>query len=138
MSLDLIMTQISVIESAITGVTKANDKAPATMNVFPQFVNFPEGGPKIERVPSARWVTHQITLELHVTKQVQPEAEAKLRPFLELVLNTFDSNLTLNGTASNSQIQAYKYGVLTYNGQPHLGISFTLTAVELTPYDFKA
>lgn len=139
MSLDAIMTEISKIEADIEGVKVVNDKAPATMNAFPQFVNFPAGSPKpIDRRPSARWITHSVIMELHVTDQVHPDAEALLRPFLERVLDAFDAKLTLNGSASNSQITNYKYGILTYNGQPHLGISFTLEATEIVPFAFAA
>ncbi len=137
MSLDAIMTQIAAVESGIAGVKKANDQAPASMNVFPSFVNFPAGG-KFDRPPSIRWVSHTITLEIHVTKQILPEAERLLRPYLESTLNAFDTHLTLNGAASNSRITAYQYGVLTYNGQQHLGISFTLEATEVVPYTFVA
>jgi hypothetical protein len=137
MSLDSIMTQIATVESGIVGVLKANDKAPATMNVFPSFVNFPAGG-TIDRRPSTRWPTHKIILELHVTKQVLPEAERLLRPYLESTLDAFDGHLTLNGTCGNSRITSYQYGVLTYNGQQHLGITFTLEATEITPFTFVA
>ncbi len=138
MSLAAIMTQISVIEGNIAGIAKANDNAPASMNTFPQFVNFPEAGPQIIRTPNLRTVVHLFTLELHALKQVLPQAEYKLRPFLELTLNAFDSNLTLNGSCDNAEIVSYEYGVLSYNGEQHLGISFKLKVTEMTPYDFVA
>ncbi len=130
MSLDAIMTQIAVIEGNITGVKKANDKAPATMNVFPCFVNFPAGG-SLVYTPAVRRPKHRITLELHVTKPVVLVADRLMRSYLELVLAAFETHLTLNSTASCSRILDYAYGVLTYNGEQHLGITFTLEVDEI-------
>jgi hypothetical protein len=138
MSLDLIMTQIAVLEATVPGVLKAHDKAPATMNVFPCFVNFPVPGAKIVREPSVRRVNHNIIMELHCTNQVKPESEAKCRPYLEAVLDVFDAALSLNGSCYNSEITGYNFGVLNYNGQMHLGYTFELTAQEVYGTNFAA
>jgi len=137
MSLSSIITQIAAIEGDISGIKKAHDKAPSNINAFPCFINVPDSG-EITRKPNTRWVTHHIKLELYVTKQIIPEAEALLRPILESTLNAFDAKLTLNGSASNSQITGYQYSVLSYNGQDYLGITFDLNAVEYSNVNMAA
>lgn len=138
MSLSNIMTQIAVVEATITGVKRAYDKAPASINEFPCFINWPESG-DIDRRPSSRWPTHHIVMELRVLKGgALPMAEAEIRPFLEATMNAFDSNLSLNGACGNSRIIHYDYGVLPYNGTQFLGISFKIDVTEITPYTFSA
>ncbi len=132
MSLSSVMTAVSVMETAITGIKKAHDKAPVSLNTFPCFVNFPDSG-DIKRAASHRETWHLIKMLLYVLKGADlPSAEAEVRPYLDLVLAKFDSDLTIGGTVATSKIVAYRYGVLYYAGNPYLGISFDLEALEIT------
>ena len=138
MSLSNIMTAISVVEATISGVKRAYDKAPPMINQFPCFVNFPDSG-TVERSPSLRRTVHKIKLLLYVLKGADlPTSEAELRPYLDSTLDAFDTHLNLNNNCSSSRITAYQYGVLTYSGQPYMGITFDLDVTEWTPKTFVA
>ena len=138
MTLKNIMTQIANVEMTIDGIKRAYDQAPPAINQFPCFINFPEAG-EVNRSPSLRRTTHTIKLLLYVTKGADlPSAESELRPYYDKTMDAFDTHLTLFGFCSNSQIVRYAYGVLSYAGQPYLGISFDLSVVEWTPFTFSA
>jgi hypothetical protein len=136
MSINDIMTAIAKVESTITGVKKAYDKAPVALNMYPCFVNFPETG-TIERSPSIRRTVHKVKLHLYVLKGADlPTSEAEVRPYLDSTLYAFDTHLTLFGFANTSRIVAYNYGILTYSGNPYLGIVFDLDVTEWTSLNF--
>ena len=138
MSLDSIMAALAVVEATISGIRKAYSKAPPSLNAWPCFVNFPDTA-DIERATNLRKPTHHIKVLLFVLKgAVLPEAEAELRPYLDSTLNAFDGHVTLGGTAGNSRITGYKYGILEYAGVPFLGISFDLDVTEWTTVTYVA
>ena len=130
MSLESIITQVAVLQAAITGITRAYDNTPDSINDFPCFINIPASG-TIERQPHTRITTHSIKMQLFVIRHANlPSAETKLRPFVALTLDKFDANLTLGATCWSSWITHYDYGVLTFGGRQYLGIVFDLEAIE--------
>lgn len=129
MSVQSIIAQLAVLQEEIAGIRKAFAETPDSLNAFPCFVNFPASG-DIDRAPSQRKVHHTIKMQLRVTRQDLPSAENKVRPYLDLVLNKFDTHITLNGTAHRSAITHYDYGELPWGGQTYLGISFDIEVWE--------
>ena len=130
MSLQTIITQVATLEAAITGIKRAHDNTPDSLNELPAFVNIPASA-DIERDPHVRITTHLIKMELFVLRHTSLQsAETKLRPFVALTLDKFDANLTLGTTCWSSWIVHYDYGVLTFGGQQYLGIVFDLKAIE--------
>ena len=129
MSIQAIITQVAVLQKEITGIRQAFDETPDKLNAFPCFVTFPSEG-DIDRAPSQRKVKHIIKMQLRVTRADLPSAENKVRPFLDLVLDKFDLNITLNGTAHRSAITHYDYGELPWGGRTYLGISFDMEVWE--------
>ena len=129
MSIQAIITQVATLQAEITGVKKAFAETPDSLNEFPCFVNFPSSG-DITRIPSQRSTRHIIKMQLRVVRADLPSAENKVRPFLDLTLNKFDSSILLNGTASRSAVIHYDYGSLPWGGIDYLGISFDLEAYE--------
>ena len=129
MSIQSIITQLAVLQEEITGITRAYDETPDSLNEFPCFVNFISSG-DIDYAPSQRKLQHIIKMQLRVTRADLPSAENKVRPFLDLTLDKFDTNITLNGTATRSMIIHYDYGVLPWGRTPYLGISFDIEVYE--------
>ena len=137
MSIESIITAIAAIQKTITGVKRAHDNSPESLSELPAFVNYPAYG-DIGRAAGLRMTTHLVKMQLYVTKRVDlAREEAKVRPFIALVLNKFDANLRLTETASVSGITHYDYGVLSYGGTPYLGISFDLEVIENEPTTFQ-
>lgn len=137
MSIQAIITQVVVIQAAITNIKQAHDNPPATINAFPCFVNFMAPA-EVNYTPSRRETRHIIKMQLYYSKQVTPEAEKQLRPFIVLVLDAFDQKLQLNATCAYSMVTGYEPGILTYGGHQYVGISFTLLAVEHESRTFVA
>lgn len=139
MAIESIITQVAAIQSGITGVKKAWDTSPESVNELPCFVNFPASGDvPWPRVPNLRKVTHTIKMQLMVQRGGDlAGAESQLRPFVDRVISTFDQKLTLNGTAQSSGISRYEYGVVQYAGVDYLGIVFTLQALEIQSVVFQ-
>ncbi len=131
MAVDTIIQQAAVIAGAIAGITRAWDKAPESLNELPAVVIIPSTGDvQYPRTPSLRQVDHSLKLLLFVSRSDLPQAETAARPFIDLIIRTFDAHLTLNGAAVTSGITHYAYGKLTWGGVDYLGIDFLLRAVE--------
>jgi RNA recognition motif-containing protein len=137
MSIQNIITQIATLQAEITGIKRAFDETPDSLNEFPCFVNFPSSG-DIERIPGQRKTKHIIKMQLRVIRADLPSAENKVRPFLDSVLDKFDANITLNGAVSRSAIIHYDYGSLPWGGREYLGISFDIEVWETETLTFQA
>ncbi|GAH63169.1 unnamed protein product, partial [marine sediment metagenome] len=130
MAIETIITQVAVLQGEIAGVRQAFDNPPSNIHVTPCFVNFMAEADS-DSVNYIRKTHHLIKMQLYVSKQVTPEGEKLLRPFITLVLAKFDANITLNGTCDYSLIKHWASGVLTYGRTQYLGISFDLEAHEI-------
>ena len=131
-----IIAELATIQGAITGVKHAFAEAPESLGDVPAFLNFPSGGVPT-RIVSGRQIVHTIRMQLFVTRNVLPQAEKELRPYLKLTMDAFDHNLRLNGKASTSMITRYTYGRLEYAKVEYLGISFDIDVKTLEPFDFS-
>jgi hypothetical protein len=70
-------------------------------------------------------------MDLYVQKAGDLQAADRiLKPFIDLIVDTFDQNITLKGSAFNSGIVKYQYGKLEFAGVEYLGIKFTLRVEE--------
>lgn len=138
MAIESIITQVAAIQAAISGILRAYDQAPESLNELPCFVTFPANGDlEWPRKPNLRRTQHALKMMLLVSRGGDLAlAEKKLRPFIAQVIQTFDQHLTLGGTCASSGISRYEYGHVEYAGVPYLGITFTLQALELEPVVF--
>lgn len=123
------MTQIKTIQGNIAGVKQAFDNPPASINAFPCFVNFIGPGKPTYNMKLVL-LRHTVKMCLYVSKQTTPETEARLRPFVDLVLDAFDVKNSLNSTCNDSEVTAYEPGVLSYGGHQYAGIVFTIEINE--------
>lgn len=135
MPIETIITQVAAIQAAIAGIKQAHDNPPHSLNALPCFVNF-MGPAEVNYTPSRRETKHTIKMQLYITKQVLPEAEKVLRPFIDLVLDKFGQSLQLNSTCAYSMLTHYDPGVLTYGGTQYIGISFDLSVTEHESVNF--
>jgi len=137
MPIDTIITQVATLQAEITGIKQAHDNPPRSLNALPCFVNF-MGPSEVNYTPSRRETKHTVKMQLYVSKQVLPEADAVLREFVDKVLDKFDQNMQLNSTCAYSMITRYEPGVLIYGNTQYIGISFDLLAVEHESRSFSA
>lgn len=140
MAVDAIIKAAANVQRSIPGVAAAFDDAPSSLNQLPCFVTYPgEGQVDWPRAPSLRRVQHDLNMDLYVQKGGDVQAADRiLKPFLDLVIDTFDQNIQLGGTCLNSGVMSYQYGKLEYAGVEYLGIKFTLRAVEIKQVVFRA
>lgn len=139
MSLETIITGAVQVAAEIPGVLRVFDQAPDALNELPAVTAHPDTGElKYPRPANLREVKHHIKLQLFVNRGGSlQEAEATLRPFVQLFFDRFDQNLTLKGNATSSGITRYEYGILTYAEVDYIGITFHLTAEEFQPCVFQ-
>lgn len=131
MAVENIINGAANVQKTIPGIVTTFADAPTSLNQLPCFVNYPSDG-KIERSGSVRTTTHHVDMDLYVQKSGDLSAADRiLKPFISKVINTFDQNLTLGGSALKAAVIDYKYGMLEYAGVPYIGIKFTLEATEI-------
>lgn len=133
MAVDAIINGTVAVQKTIAGIQAAFADAPSSLNQLPCFVTYPgEGELEWPRKPSVRKITHDLDMDLYVQKGGDVQAADRLlKPFIDLVISTFDQNLTLGGSCLNSGVVKYQYGKMEYAGVEYLGIKFTLRAVEM-------
>lgn len=140
MSLDSIIAGAVAVQKTIPGIAFAYPDAPEAINEpLPAFITSPsEGSAEWPRKPNVRTITHEIVMDLFVSRGGDlASADKLLKPFTDLVIQTFDQNITLMGSCLNSGGITYKFGKLEYAGVLYLGIKFTLKAVEMTQVVYK-
>lgn len=137
MAVENIINGAANVQKTIPGIVTTFADAPTSLNQLPCFVNYPSDG-KIERSGSVRTTTHHVDMDLYVQKGGDLSAADRiLKPFIAKVVDTFDQNLTLGGSALKAAVIDYKYGTLNYAGTDYIGIKFTLEATEIEPVIFK-
>ena len=139
MAVDAIIKGAAVVQRAIPGIAVAFDDAPSSLSQLPCFVTYPgDGDLDWPRSPSVRKITHNLNMDLYVQKGGDVQAADRiLKPFIDLVTDTFDQNITLGGNCLNSGVVKYQYGKIEYAGVEYLGIKFTLRAEELKQVIYK-
>lgn len=128
------------MQKSISGVKRAFEDSPPSLNQLPCFVTTPATGDlQWPRQMNVRQVTHDLDMYFYVQKGGDLEAADRiLKPYLDTVIETFDQNIQLSGSCLTSGVVKYKYGVLKYAEVDYLGIAFTLRAVERTQVVYKA
>lgn len=131
MSVELIIKGAVVVQKTIPGIKDAFDNAPESLNSLPCFVTYPDSFTVDRTGPNLKTFTYQLRMMLLVSRAGDISgADAILKPYIQQVVDTFDQNITLGGTAWDSGINAGKYGHIEYGGVTYLGIDFTLQAQE--------
>lgn len=131
-----ITDSIATVCKGISGVQAAYSDAPDNLSVFPCFVVFSDTG-SIERNMSVRHSRHNLKMQLYMSSGTDTASKSSLaKSFIDLVIDTFDQHKTLKNAAGvptcvTSDILDYKFGVMSYGALEYVGISFTLSALEV-------
>jgi hypothetical protein len=137
MAVENVINGAGNVQKTIPGIATTFTDVPTSLNQLPCFVNYPSDG-NISRSGNVRTTTHHIDMDLYVQKGGDLSAADRIcKPFIAKVINTFDQNLTLGGSALKAAVVDYKYGGLNYAGNDYIGIKFTLEATEIEPVVFK-
>ena len=127
MTVAAVLTRLSVIEDAISGVVRAHDETPESLSEFPCFINYPRRGtvtPAPGGVALAIKGLHTVVCELHITRQVLPTAEGVARPFIDLFCKAIFADPKLGNTVDTVNEMRYEYGRLEFGKEQHLGVRF--------------
>lgn len=135
MSVGAIITQLAVIEGAITGVKKAYEFTPESVGALPCFINYPISG-EIKAASLGTCDshdTHVIGCDYLVSRGNLASAEQQARPIVAGFRDAILANRTLNGTCASALIApiTYEYLVEKFGGQDVLIVSFRLTCLVL-------
>lgn len=140
MSVQDIINGAVTVQKTISGIVTAFADSPPSLSQLPCFVTTPAHGTlKWPREMNIRTQTHDFDMYLYVQKGGDIQAADRiLKPYIDLVTDTFDQNIQLNGSCLTSGVVSYKYGKLEYGGVEYLGIAFVLRAVEKKQVVYKA
>jgi hypothetical protein len=131
---------IASICKGIAGVSAVCEFLPSSIAQTPCFLIVPKSGeqPKPPS-PSQKLYAHDFYVDLYFSKGGDlANTDAVMRPFIDLVQDTFNQHKQLNSTCYDSYITQYSYGVaLKYGDVHYLGIRFTLNALEYGPYQYQ-
>ena len=123
-SIQAVITKLAEIEAGLSGIKAAYDETPEALTVFPCFINYPRrgtykcgGGPTKEG-------TQTIRCELHVTRQILPQAETVARPYIDSFVDAVFADPNLGGACVMVTEIRWEYGNLEFAGETHLGIQF--------------
>lgn len=126
MTIAAIITQLATVEATISGVVAAYDETPESLNEFPCFINYPISGTYKCGSGTQKAGIQTIGVELHVTREVLPEAEAVARPFIDLFTDAIFADIQLDNTCVSVTEIRWEYGELKFANETHLGIKFML------------
>lgn len=134
MAVDNITDAVANICKGIDGIANAYSDAPDSLISFPCAVVYPgKGNIDWPRNSHVRRVTHDLVLDVYFSKGTDTASSDRMaKSYIDTFINTFDQNITLQGTVTNSGLSDYTYGVLEYAGVQYVGIKFTLTALEIS------
>lgn len=133
MALETIIAGANAVLKTEQGIARVNDNAPESLSVLPATILIPsKGSVDWPRKPNQRMTTHDLTLMLLVSRGGDlASADQALKPWVAKLIDLFDQNITLNGSALNAGVVDYQYGHIEYAGVDYLGITATLRAVEI-------
>ena len=126
MTIQAIITQLATVEAAIDGVVAAYDETPESLNEFPCFINYPVSGTYRCGSGTMKAGIQTIGAELHVTREVLPEAEAVARPFIDLFTDAIFEDIQLDSNCVAVTEIRWEYGQLKFANETHLGVKFLL------------
>ena len=128
MTVAAVLTQLAVVEAALSGVARAHDETPENLGEFPCFINYPRSGTITAGPGGVQQVKglHTVVAELHITRQDLPTAESIARPYLDSFPKAIWSDPTLAGTVNTVLEIRYQYGRLEFGGERHLGVRFEI------------
>lgn len=139
MSVELIIKGAVAVQKTIPGIIAAFENAPESLNQLPCFVTYLDSF-SVERAgANLKTITYLLKMPLLVNRSGDlSSADAKLKPYIQLVIDTFDQNIQLGGNAWSSNVLSGKYGQIEYSGVTYLGIDFVLQAQERYSVTYKA
>lgn len=122
---------LQAIVGAVTGIKGAPSYAPEQLGVDMVAVCYPGEGEISIRVASEMQGLHDLVLEIHAARKNLPTDIAALIGFGDTVPKAILNDTTLGGNADTFGSIGYKFGTMTYNGQPTIGWRFTVKAVKI-------
>lgn len=134
MSVETVIAGANTVLGTLTGIARVWPNAPESLADLPCTFIVPEKGTVVwPRKPNIRDITHDLKLTLVVSRGGDlPSSDQALKPWIDTIIKTFDSNITLQGSCIDAGVAEYTYGRVEYGGVLYLGIVFTVKAHELT------
>jgi len=132
-----ILGAISLAEPASVSITRVYETPPAQVQDTPCFIVIPPALEVKRGSSGLRIKTYTVRLSLLVTDEALDRAADLVDAFREAVVDAFDSDLTLAGTATMiTGPNAEEASPIRYGGKDYTGIDFLLTVQIQGPRTF--
>ena len=122
-----VLAKMATIETAITGVGIAYEKAPEALSVLPAFVNYPlRGDSEYSAGEGVKDIRTLLTV-CYVARGDSQTGENKARPFIDLFENAIYADPTLGGTVDTVITIRHSYGKVLWGlSEWFIGIRFEM------------
>jgi len=134
-----LQSAIEAIQDAVltvAGIKNAPDYAPDSVSNYPFVIAYPDNGVWKWGTAGAKTGLHNVTVELHVSRNDLTFALKELDLYVETVPDAIMSDATLAGTVDtfggDEEIAiTYQYTAFEYAGVKTVGISFTVHNIKI-------
>lgn len=118
------INRIQAIARGLDGVKQAPDYVPESMNQFPFAITYYRQG-ETTAMTGWRKGLHTVHCEIHVARQILPNALKQAMPFYDAMLAGLEADPTLGGTVSTIVWPVtHTFGWMEYGGQNNLTIGW--------------
>lgn len=133
-----VIDQIVILQKAITpptgekDIARAHDEEPQSIGALPAFVNVVNDG-EIDRGVSLRSINPIIEMILLFAPSGEKYSDRSRRAWFQAVLDKFDDNVTIGGTAAQAHIDRFSFDdPFPLSGTTYLATRFYLR-VQMQP-----
>jgi len=126
MTLASAIAAVQTKAGALSGIKAAPTNPPESANQFPFAVSYPRTGRA--EFASAGWANyfHTLFCEIHISRQLLPQAIATALPYAELLPSAIMADPTLGGTVNEVREVRYTFGRLEWGGVDTIGFRFEI------------
>lgn len=122
---------LQAIVRGVTGIKGAPGYAPEKLGVSMMAVCYPGEGEISIRVTGEMQGLHELVLEIHAPRKNLPTDIEAMVNFGDSVPKAILADQSLGGNADTIGSIGYRFGAMTYNGEPTIGWRFTVKGVKL-------
>lgn len=122
----IVVQKALVIPSGQDDIKLFTDEPPATISVFPAFVNLEEDSIPDDLTHGHPQITHRIMMHLVFAPAIAKYSVRERRPWLDKVLDAFTPDTTIGATARNAKITLITYDPFSWNGTDYIASNFLL------------
>jgi hypothetical protein len=129
MSLETAVDNLYTLLSDMTGITRAHNDPPESLNEFPALLVYANDG-EYHDTAAGGYSVHTLIAEIYLARQMLAQTVDQAKPFPDRVFSKLQSDRTLSGAVSHmgSGAEVFRYQIIPkrYNDLMHLVTRFEI------------